>query len=338
MKRLAAVALLLLVALVQATVQPTFRFTEEDLESDETLWDLYGRWAADHGVVREPSRFPTFKANARRQHSKKMMGLNVFGDRSLDEFKSCVREDELAMDQQLAVVDLDLVRPAADLLSWTSSDLLPISSRKSTGGRHTRSLIHAIKTQSAAVSLSAQYLLDCTIYMDGTSDCTGGSRLSALHLVQRTGIPIQSVYPYKGVQGITCDATNIYTSGVTVKGWSQVKKLDVTSMKQAVSLKPILVNIGVDNDFMYWGDHKVSGNVYHGPGSTNLTHSSVVIVGYDVDDLGGLYWIVKNSWGPRWGDDGYIFISAAANDGFVGPAGVAGILKAALFVETGTYE
>ncbi|CAL4937029.1 unnamed protein product [Urochloa decumbens] len=314
MKRLAAVALLLLVALVQATVQPTFRFTEEDLESDSaafrwggTLWDLYGRWAADHEVVREPSRFPTFKANARRQHSKKMMGLNVFGDRSLDEatITPCVREAELAMDQQqLPVVD---VRPAADLPSkvdWRQAHAVTYVKRQGRCGccwafatAATLESSHAIKTQAAvAVSLSAQYLLDCTIYMDGTSDCTGGSRLSALHLVQRTGIPINSMYPYKGVQG-TCDATNIYTSGLTVSG----------------------------ND------------VYHGPGSTNLTHS-VVIVGYDVDDLGGLYWIVKNSWGPRWGDDGYIFISAAANDGFVGPAGVAGILKAGLFVETGTYE
>ncbi|CAO2040335.1 unnamed protein product [Urochloa humidicola] len=111
MKRLAAVALLLLVAalaLVQDTVQATFRFTEEDLESDEALWELYGRWAAHHEVVRELDRFPSFKANAHRQHSKKMMGLNVFGDRSFNEFKSCLREDELAMDQ-LPVFAADLV-------------------------------------------------------------------------------------------------------------------------------------------------------------------------------------------------------------------------------------
>jgi xylem cysteine proteinase/KDEL-tailed cysteine endopeptidase len=62
-----------------------------------------------------------------------------------------------------------------------------------------------------------------------------------------------------------------------------------------------------------------------------------VIVGYDHDDLGDLYWIVKNSWGPAWGDRGYIFISAAANDGFVGPAGVAGILTSGILVESETY-
>jgi C1A family cysteine protease len=96
------------------------------------------------------------------------------------------------------------------------------------------------------------------------------------------------------------------------------------------------VNIGVDDDFYDWGDHRVSSNIYHGPGNTTLSHS-VVIVGYDHDDLGDLYWIVKNSWGPAWGDRGYIFISAAANDGFVGPAGVAGILTSGILVESETY-
>jgi len=69
----AAVALLVAVAALAlvATVQAGFYFTAEDLESDEALWELYGRWAAHHGVVREPGRFATFKANAHMLHGKK---------------------------------------------------------------------------------------------------------------------------------------------------------------------------------------------------------------------------------------------------------------------------
>ncbi|XP_058775525.1 P34 probable thiol protease-like [Vicia villosa] len=40
--------------------------------------------------------------------------------------------------------------------------------------------------------------------------------------------------------------------------------------------------------------------------SLNTTHA-MVIVGYDSVDSDE-YWIVKNSWGTRWGDNGYMYI------------------------------
>ncbi|XP_004986127.1 cysteine proteinase EP-B 1 [Setaria italica] len=116
---LAAVALLVAALALVAMVQAIFYFTAEDLESDEDLWELYGRWAAHHEVVREPGRFPTFKANAHMLHSEQrdvgeLMALNVFGDKSFDEVMattSCLkRTGELLPElEQLPVIDLDLV-------------------------------------------------------------------------------------------------------------------------------------------------------------------------------------------------------------------------------------
>ena len=47
--------------------------------------------------------------------------------------------------------------------------------------------------------------------------------------------------------------------------------------------------------------------------SEQINHA-VLLTGYDRDE-NGTYWIIQNSWGKDWGDDGFVKLRARDGDG-----------------------
>ena len=82
-------------------------------------------------------------------------------------------------------------------------------------------------------------------------------------------------------------------------------------MQHLAEVGPLAVSVYASS----WGAY--SGGVFEGcsyDSNIALNHA-VQLVGYGSDPADGDYWIVRNSWGPGWGEDGYIRLKRTAECG-----------------------
>lgn len=174
--------------------------------------------------------------------------------------------------------------------------------------------IHQIVTGDL-ISLSEQELVDCdTTYNSG---CNGGLMDYAFQfIIKNGGIDTEKDYPYEAVDG-QCDQNRKNSRIVTIDGFEDVPKNNEKALQKAVAYQPVSVAIEAGGRaFQLY----VSG-VFTGTCGTELDHG-VTAVGYGTDN-GVDYWIVKNSWGPSWGENGYIRMERNVAGTKTGKCGIA---------------
>jgi cathepsin L len=154
------------------------------------------------------------------------------------------------------------------------------------------------------VSLSEQNLIDCST-SQGNEGCNGGLMDQAFqYVIQNSGIDTEASYPYTASGPNSCqyDVSNL---GAKISAYADVSSGDEGALQSAANNQPISVAIDASHSsFQFY-----SSGVYSEPAcsSTQLDHG-VLVVGYGTES-GSAYWIVKNSWGTSWGDNGYILMS-----------------------------
>merc|ERR1711871_599674 len=161
------------------------------------------------------------------------------------------------------------------------------------------------------VSLSEQQLMDCST-AEGDHSCQGGLMdFGFKYIVDNKGIDSEADYPYK-MANEACQTAKETSVVATITGYSDVPKQNVAQFKAALAKGPVSIAIEADQT----GFQHYQGGILDATCGTKLDHG-VLAVGYTDD-----YWIVKNSWGTVWGEQGYVRMSSSVG----APDGECGLL------------
>jgi len=165
------------------------------------------------------------------------------------------------------------------------------------------------------LSFSEQQLVDCSKANKG---CSGGLPIRAFSYTANNGIELETDYPYEAL-----DKECRYNKAKALKvnsGYVLVKPRDAAALKTASVASPVSVGVRADqNAFRFY-----KSGVLKSDCDIQLNHG-VLVVGFETVN-GEEAFLVKNSWGPEWGDQGYIRISTDNQVNL--RSGVCGILLA----------
>lgn len=179
----------------------------------------------------------------------------------------------------------------------------------------------ALFRQSDDLDFSEQQLIDCTLGTFG--GCEGGfvseDNSDYMSIRENAGLASERVYPYMGEEGqcrlprrATLDSSMIYQPGA----FRFVSQDNPTSPETTDAIKAAVLSYGSAWVGMYADSDRIlqayNGGIFGEQACDNEArpNHAVNVVGWN-DSQG--YWIVRNSWGQDWGEDGYIRIEYGCN-------------------------
>lgn len=179
-----------------------------------------------------------------------------------------------------------------------------------------------VNGSSARLDCSEQYVVNCCVIGDRTiedcGDCVEGGyayRVFEWMTTKNKNLEAESVLSDKGHDGDclrSAPSTQYFATdwGVVDASGNIDKIPSVAELKAALcKYGPLAASVQVTTMFSNYanGVFKQFESNYSDP----QTNHAILIVGWD-DDKNA--WLIKNSWGPDWGEDGYMWIDYKSNN------------------------
>ncbi len=157
-------------------------------------------------------------------------------------------------------------------------------------------------------NLSQQELIDCSTDL-GNKGCRGGSMELGFQYIIQNGLCRNASYPY-----VASDQECIKdqcSSVVNISKYGNLNPNDEINLRKGVAQQPVSVAIQANKRSFQLYQSGIYNDYDCG---TELDHG-VLVVGYGYDFESDMkYWIIKNSWGSNWGENGYIRIVRDIDD------------------------
>uniref|UniRef100_A0A8C5SRB1 Pro-cathepsin H n=1 Tax=Laticauda laticaudata TaxID=8630 RepID=A0A8C5SRB1_LATLA len=244
------------------------------------------------------------------------MGLNQFSDMTFAEFRKKYLWHE---PQNCSATMGNFPRtsgPYPKAIDWRKKGkfVSPVKNQGPCGSCWTFSTTGCLESVIAIrtgklLNLAEQQLVDCAQNFNNFG-CNGGLPSQAFeYILYNKGLMDEEDYPYQAKNG-TCKFQP-QKAVAFIKDVVNISLYDEQGLEQAVgTYNPVSFAFQVMEDFVHYQEGVyTSTDCHQAPDQVN---HAVLAVGYAEAD-GLPFWIVKNSWGPEWGMDGYFNIERGKN-------------------------
>ncbi|XP_072418096.1 procathepsin L-like [Chiloscyllium punctatum] len=282
------------------------QYTKDEESYRRMIWEDNMRYIEHHNI----------EHSLGKRTSK--VGMNKFGALTNEEFNKLMnghRRIEAVNMTEIEADETDESRASKEspielriaTVDWRREGLVtPVKNQGQCSSSWAFSATGSIEGQWAKrhghlVSLSEQNLIDCQEPYIG---CYGGTTLQGFEqVIEFQGINSEETYPYTGKDGGFCRfQRDKIAAKITDYKWVWGGEAALEQAVREIGPMSVVINASLKS-FQHY-----KGGVYYDENCNGYVTDEVLVVGFGIED-GMKYWLVKNSLGTDWGDDGYIKIA-----------------------------